>query len=267
MKQSKGLYTHFKEWLTEQYLVKQTTGQNLHFEEQKINLEPIFQIQNQQFHSALLEGARHPSKEQIVSHLEEGINHITYWHCHSRAIQCSIVIPMRFLVDPILFSQFEKLIIESELPVGFVKIVVDEITTTPHKKSYEYLMKLQRLGVTLEFFNFSGAKDQFEWLQTPLFEGVHIAPPFLRAASQATFSTELLNQLITNSKGKFHLYGGGISLVHDFVFAHKNQLDFCYGPLLMPCVSKHQILKIKQSQLPMHITSSLPPINSNHKEK
>jgi EAL domain-containing protein (putative c-di-GMP-specific phosphodiesterase class I) len=249
MKEQQGLYQTLKSWLSKQMNVEQPQINLAQFEEQSIHLEPIFDCQNQLFIGAVCNDLIETSSTLYLKYFKKSLEEIAYWHCHGRAILTLLPLPISLAKDHDFITQYEAYLMQSQLPVGLIRIPIIGYKNDVVDLYYYFLNKLQRLGLILELKNFSSSKAELTWLDTQMFKGVHLSTHLVRAAMTTSFSKELFNDLLIICKDKnYHTYGEGISLVHDFNFAKNNQVKFCYGPLMMPCVSKHQLLKIQTSQ-------------------
>jgi EAL domain-containing protein (putative c-di-GMP-specific phosphodiesterase class I) len=160
--------------------------------------------------------------------------------------------------------EYEQYLMASQLPVGLIRVPLLDYRNLEMSLIEYQLLQLQRLGLILELKNFSGSDAELVWLNSNLFKGVHISIGFVRAAMMTSLSKERFDDLMITCKSQnHHTYVEGISLVHDFNFAKENEVQFCYGPLMMPPVSKHQLLKITISQLNQSFQSS-PKKKTHH---
>lgn len=258
----KNIYMQMKAWFEKNHSIKQPSKMRSDFKEQLINLEPIFNTKTQEFYGAIQNDLIQTNKSQYLKNFEMGLANISYWHFHGRAIKNIFPLPVSLFQEDDFYDQLEHLLFQSQLPVGLLKISLYNYKNLELYWFLGKLQKLHRLGVLLELKSFSGGRTEIEWLESGLFSGIHLSTSFIRAASMTTYSKELFDDLLLTCKTKnFHTYGEGISLVHDLDFTRNNHIDFCYGPLLMPEVSKHQLLKIKGSQFDGY--AELPVIKKN----
>jgi EAL domain-containing protein (putative c-di-GMP-specific phosphodiesterase class I) len=249
MKEQQGLYQSLKSWISKQMKVEQPQINIAQFETQSIHLEPIFDCQNQVFIGAICNDLIETNSTIYLKHFKKSLEEIAYWHCHGRAILTLLPLTISFAKDKGFIEQYETYLLQSQLPVGLIRIPIIGYKNDEVDLYYDFLNQLQRLGLILELKNFSNSQTELAWLHTQMFKGVHLSTHLVRAAMTTSFSKELFNDLLITCRDKnYHTYGEGISLVHDFNFAKNNQVKFCYGPLMMPCVSKHQLLKIQTSQ-------------------
>jgi len=262
MKEDQSIYQNLKLWLSKQIKVEQPQTKQLHFENQQIHLDPIFDSHKQKFMGVICNQLHQTNEKNYLLDFKNALDDISYWHCHGRAILSLLPLPVTFLNQAEFLAMYENSIIASQLPVGQIRVPLIAYKNQDIKSFEAPLKKLQRLGLIFELKNFSGNQTELSWLNSQMFQGIHISTGFLRAAMTTTLSRELFNDLlITCQSQNHHTYGEGISLVHDFNFAKDNHIQYCYGPLMMPSVSKHQLLKITSSQLSSSLNST--PIKHN----
>ncbi len=257
MKDSQGIYHNLKLWLTNKMHIEQPQNKNTIFEEQLIFLDPIFETQSQGFAGAVCNNLLQNNQTLYLKQFKNSLDSIAYWHCHGRAIHTFLPLPTSFLFSKEFLCEYEQCLMDSQLPVGLIRVPLLDFKNLELALFKNQLIQLQRLGLILELKNFSGSDSELIWLNSNFFEGVHISIGFVRAAMMTSVSKERFNELMITCKTQnHHTYIEGISLVHDFNFAKENEVEFCYGPLMMPPVSKHQLLKITISQLNKSFQSS-----------
>jgi EAL domain-containing protein (putative c-di-GMP-specific phosphodiesterase class I) len=248
MKQTKNILDQFKNWIKQSVKVEQPKEISSMFKEQLINLDPIFDTQTNEFIGALQNDLIQNCPNIYLKRFQQGLDNISYWHFHGRAIKNLLPLPISFLRDKNFYHQLEQCIVESQLPVGLIKLIIVNYKKDQPYDFIEALLKLHRLGIILELGHFSAGATEHEWLNTRIFSGIHCSTHLIRAASMTSYSKEIFTDLMLTCKAKnLHTYSEGITLVHDFIFTKTHKIQFCYGPLLMPAVSKHQLLKIKTS--------------------
>lgn len=262
MKKSRwNIYSILKDWTRSPIQVREPLSNDPALSIQAINLEPFFETQSHAFRGVFCSAFLNAQSDQLEILLKEHIDHIHYWHCHNQAIRCVIPMSSQAVFNRQTLDQICNLIQASELPVGLIAIAVHDVHNYPD--IYPSLEILKRLGIELDLFNFTGMSQEFEGLENFSFDGIHISAGFFRASKLTKEHTNLLEKIdLYQNLYKFHIYFRGIALVHDFVFAKKHGFHFSYGPLMMPAVSKHQILKIKESQfanMPLISTPSPKP--------
>jgi EAL domain-containing protein (putative c-di-GMP-specific phosphodiesterase class I) len=267
MASKKGMYSVFKNIIKKENVLFQSKPQEKFLESQIVNLMPIFDTMTQEFSGVIHQSLVDASCDQIIQHVQDGLKNIAYWHCHGRAINTLLPIHQKNLSNELLLEQLISQIASSSLPIGLVKMPIIGLQEPTNKNLTASLLKLQRLGIIFEFWGFNGSEQEFAWLKQELFLGVHLSIGLLRAVSMTTHTKEIYHQLTTLiSNQKIHTYSGGISLVHDLTFARNMKLNFCYGTLLMPSVTKHQILKINDSQF-AHLSVNKKPHSSTNGER
>jgi EAL domain-containing protein (putative c-di-GMP-specific phosphodiesterase class I) len=267
MASKKGIYSVFKNIIKKENVLFQSKPQEKFLDSQVVNLLPIFDTMTQEFSGVLHQSLVDSRADKVIQHVQEALQNIAYWHCHGRAINTLLPIHQNHLGNEVLIDQLIAQISSSSLPIGLIKIPVMGLQEPTNQNLTSALLKLQRLGIIFEFWGFNGSELEFEWLQQKLFNGIHLSIGLLRAVSMTTHTKEIFNQLTTLiSNQKIHTYSGGISLVHDLTFARNFRLNYCYGSLLMPSVTKHQILKINGSQF-AHLSVNKKPNASTNGER
>jgi len=240
------IYSIFKDWKKSSELLKEPVTTSHSFSAQEINLEPVFEIQTHHLKAVFCAQFLHITSKVLAKQLHELIETIRYWHCHNLAIRCIIPIAGNVMSSNDAVDEICEIIQASELPVGMIAFALSNIDDHPH--ALRSLEKFQCVGIEIDLFEFSD-NDSFEWFENYSFSGIHLSTQQIRSSEQLAQQAYFLEKIKRlQTRYKFHIYFRGIALVHDFVFAKKHQFDFCYGPLMMPAVSKYQILKIKESQ-------------------
>jgi len=264
MKDYHGIYQNLKHWLTRKIHIEQPQTKETSFEEQLIYIDPVFECQSQEFSGAVCNDFFQNNPSLYLLQFKKALDNIAYWYCHGRAIPTFLPLPSSMLLSEEFVLEYEQHLMVSQLPVGLIRVPLLDYKNLTLTLLENQLLQLQRLGLILELKNFSGSDSELIWLNSNYFKGVHISIAFVRAAMMTTLSKERFDDLMITCKGQnYHTYVEGISLVHDFNFAKENEIQFCYGPLMMPPVSKHQLLKITISQLNQSFQSS-PKKNIHH---
>lgn len=121
----------------------------------------------------------------------------------------------------------------------------------------EGLLRMRRLGVLIHLLDFSGTSAQINWIKQMEPEGIHIEIGQFRAEG-------LPNEMISLGQ-KFHteIYASNITLVKDLENAMSIGAHHCYGGLMMPPISRHQILHTSDSRIAKAIFSLHPHKNLN----
>lgn len=267
MKKSRWkIYSIFKDWAKTTTRLKEPSQTNSSLQLQQINLEPIFDTQTHLFKGVFCQSFLNCDKTDLENLFKECLGNLNYWHCHNRAIRCIIPLRAEYISSTITFPLICQWISESELPIGLIAIAIGNIQSLSELQPE--LEKLKLLGLEIELFEFSGLQNEVEWVNEFTFDGIHLSQSFIRSTHQSSEQMALFHQILgLQNTYKFHLYFRGISLVHDFVFAKNHGIHFCYGPLMMPAVSKHQILKIKDSQFVNMPAIPTQLINHQDREK
>jgi len=264
MKDHQGIYQNLKHWLTKKIHIEQPQTKDISFEEQLIYLDPIFKCKSQEFFGAICNDLLQTNPSLYLRQFKNALDSIAYWYCHGRAIPTFLPLPTSMLLSEEFILQYEQLLIASQLPVGLIRVPILDYKNLEFSLFENQLIQLQRLGLILELKNFSGSDSELILLNSNYFKGVHLSIGFVRAAMMTTLSKERFDDLLITCKSQnHHTYVEGISLVHDFNFANKSEVEFCYGPLMMPPVSKHQLLKITISQFNQSFQSS-PKKNTHY---
>jgi hypothetical protein len=190
MKDQQGLYWSLKSWLSKQMNVEQPQINLTQFEEQSVHLEPIFDCQNQIFIGAICNDLIETNSKTYLIHFKKSLEEIAYWHCHGRAILTLLPLPISFAKDQDFIAQYEAYLMQSQLPVGLIRIPIIGYKNDEVDFYYDFLTQLQRLGLILELKNFSNSQTELAWLDTQMFKGVHLSTHLVRAAMTTSFSRE-----------------------------------------------------------------------------
>lgn len=257
MKSKKTFYSLFKNIITKEKFLSQSQEVERFLESQIVNLIPIFNTHTQEFSAVLYQSLLDTHGEFLENHLQDALQNIAYWHCHGRAITTLLPINQNTLLNENQLDILIEKILKSSLPIGLIRMPITGLNEGPTDLLVEVLNKLSRLGIILEFWGFNGNDKDFSWLTEQEFKGIHLSIGLLRAASMTTHTKDIFDKLIKHTTlHKIHTYSGGMSLVHDLTFARNLNVNFSYGSLLMPAVTKHQILKISESQFKHLSTNS-----------
>jgi hypothetical protein len=137
--------------------------------------------------------------------------------------------------------------------VGLVTLGIQTLPDSKLEKSCkEGLLRLRRLGVLIHLLQFSGSAEQLHWIEELQMEGVHVDMTLFR---QTALPTHLLSEL---RKSRTQIYASNLTLVKDLENATLLQADHCYGGLMMPPLSRHQMLQINDSRIAKAIFSLHP---------
>jgi EAL domain-containing protein (putative c-di-GMP-specific phosphodiesterase class I) len=121
----------------------------------------------------------------------------------------------------------------------------------------EGLLRMRRLGVLIHALDFCEANSQIQWIKHMEPEGIHI--------EMGQFRTQgLPNEMISLGQ-QFHsqIYARNITLVKDLENAMAMGVHHCYGGLMMPPLSRHQMLHTSDSRIAKAIFSLHPHKNLN----
>ncbi|MGV0962601.1 MAG: diguanylate phosphodiesterase [Polynucleobacter sp.] len=225
---------------------------------QAISNEPIFNSQGTKLTSSLFRPLLTATDTQLLRLFMEGLDTITYWYRSGRFIPGILPIPVQHLASSNVIDALSDLILNSRLPVGLVSLGVHKLNETDSMDScMEGLLRMRRLGVLIHALDFCGASSQVQWIEQMEPEGIHIEMGQFRADG-------LPNEMISLGQ-KFHtqIYASNITLVKDLENVMAMGVHHCYGGLMMPPVSRHQMLHISDSRIAKAIFSLHPHKNPN----
>ena len=225
---------------------------------QEISNEPIFNNQGTKLTSALFRPLLSTDDSQLLRMFMEGLDNIAYWYRSGRFIPGVLPLPAHAIASNQFVDGLSDLILNSRLPVGLVSIAIYQPNSAEClAASTEGLLRLRRLGVLVHLLNFSGSATQMRWIAQMEPEGVHIDISQLRS-EQALIELASLNQHIQSQ-----IYACNITFVQDLENALLVGASHSYGGLMMPPVSRHQMLHISDSRIDKAIFSLHPPKNQN----
>jgi EAL domain-containing protein (putative c-di-GMP-specific phosphodiesterase class I) len=167
-------------------------------------------------------------------------------------------LPAQHLASAGFIDALSDLILNSRLPVGLISLGINKLNDADFKHScMEGLLRMRRLGVLIHLLDFSGSSSQIRWIEEMEPEGIHIDIGQFRAEG-------LPNAMIALHQ-KFHtqIYAGNITLVKDLENVMAMGAHHCYGGLMMPPVSRHQMLHTSDSRIAKAIFSLHPHKNLN----
>jgi EAL domain-containing protein (putative c-di-GMP-specific phosphodiesterase class I) len=228
---------------------------------QAISHEPIFNCGGTKLTGSFFRPLLDSSDMQLLRLFMEGLDTIAYWYRAGRLIPGILTIPIHAISSSEYIDALSDLILNSRLPVGLVALGIPSIPNTDEAKACkEGLLRLRRLGVLLHLLNFKGTVEQLHWIEEMQLEGVHIDMGSLRINLP---SDEIITQIKNSSHLLTKIYASNISLVKDLENAATLQFDYCYGGLMMPPISRHQVLKVNDSRLAKAIFSLHPHPHQN----
>jgi EAL domain-containing protein (putative c-di-GMP-specific phosphodiesterase class I) len=228
---------------------------------QAIGHEPIFNCKGTKLTGSLFRPLINASDMQLLRLFMEGLDSIAYWYRSGRFIPGVLPIPTHALASSEYIDALSDLILNSRLPVGLVTLGIQSLPQAHLEvESKEGLLRLRRLGVLIHLLQFSGSVEQLQWAEELQIEGLHLDMAQFR---QAELPPELLSQIQHCKHARTQIYASNLSLVKDLSHANLMQVDHCYGGLMMPPISRHQMLQINDSRIAKAIFSFHPQPNQN----
>ncbi|MBU3631627.1 diguanylate phosphodiesterase [Polynucleobacter sp. AP-Melu-500A-A1] len=220
---------------------------------QAIGHEPIFNCKGTKLTGTLFRPLLTSNDMQLLRLFMEGLDSISYWYRSGRFIPGILPIPAHALASSKYIDALSDLILNSRLPVGLVTLGIQTLPDSKLEDSCkEGLLRMRRLGVLVHLLQFSGGVEQLHWVQELQMEGVHLDMALVR---QQELPMELLSQL---QRSRTQIYASNLTLVKDLENASLMQVDHCYGGLMMPPLSRHQMLQINDSRIAKAIFSLHP---------
>ena len=125
------------------------------------------------------------------------------------------------------------------------------------ESSMEGLLRMRRLGVLIHLLDFSGAHAQIRWVEKIEPEGIHIEMGQFRADGLPSEMSSL------GQKFRTLIYASNITLVKDLENVIAMGAHHSYGGLMMPPVSRHQMLHMSDSRIAKAIFSLHPHKTQN----
>jgi hypothetical protein len=116
----------------------------------------------------------------------------------------------------------------------------------------EGLLRMRRLGVSIHLLEFAGARSQIQWIEAIQPEGIHLEIGQFRANG---LPIEIIS---LDQKFQTQIYAGNVTLVKDLENVIALGAQHSYGGLMMPPVSRHQMLHIGDSRIAKAIFSLHP---------
>ena len=230
---------------------------------QAIGHEPIFNCKGTKLTGSLFRPLMTARDKQLLRLFMEGLDSVTYWYRSGRLIPGILPFPAHALASSQYIDAITDLILNSRLPVGLVTLGIQSVPETNVADACtEGLLRLRRLGVLLHLLQFSGSTNQLQWLEELQLEGLHLDMANIR---QSELPQELLSQLRQSKLSRTQIYASNLTLVKDLDSASVMQVDHCYGGLMMPPLSRHQMLQVNDSQIAKAIFSLHPHPQPNPK--
>ena len=220
---------------------------------QAIGHEPIFNGKGTKLTGTLFRPLLASTDMQLLRLFMEGLDSVSYWYRSGRYIPGILPIPAHALASSKYIDALSDLILNSRLPVGLVTLGIQTLPDSKLEESCkEGLLRMRRLGVLIHLLQFSGSAEQLHWIEKLQMEGVHLDMTLFR---QTALPTHLLSEL---RKSRTQIYASNLTLVKDLENASLMQVDHCYGGLMMPPLSRHQMLQINDSRIAKAIFSLHP---------
>jgi hypothetical protein len=228
---------------------------------QAISHEPIFNCKGTKLTGSLFRPLLTTSDMQLLRLFMEGLDTIAYWYRSGRFIPGILPIPTHAIATSGYVDAMSELILNSRLPVGLVSIGIQTIPEPAIADAFkEGLLRLRRLGVLLHFLKFTGSIEELQWITEMQLEGVHIDMSQIR---ERELEGDVLSQLRQSPYSPTQIYASNIGLVKDLENASNLIADHSYGGLMMPPVSRHQMLQINDSRIAKAIFSLHPHQHPN----
>ncbi len=225
---------------------------------QAISNEPIFNPQGTKLTSSLFRPLLTATDTQLLRLFMEGLDTITYWYRSGRFIPGILPLPAQHLASSDFIDALSDLILNSRLPVGLVSLGIHQASDTDSMDSCkEGLLRMRRLGVLIHLLDFSGAVSQMRWVEETQPEAIHLEMGQFRSEGLPPEMASL------NQQFQSQIYASNITLVKDLENALALGAHHSYGGLMMPPVSRHQMLHISDSRIAKAIFSLHPHKNQN----
>jgi hypothetical protein len=228
---------------------------------QAISHEPIFNCRGTKLTGSLFKPLLKCSDMQLLRLFMEGLDSISYWYRSGRLIPTILPTPTHILASKEYVDALSDLILNSRLPVGLVILGIQALPSPEIEDAcLEGLLRMRRLGAMFHLISFSGSPEQMRWVEEMHIEGVHLDMTHLR---EQKISHDLLARIRCSPYSPTKIYASNIGLVKDLENALDWQIDHCYGGLMMPSLSRHQILQINDSRIAKAIFSLHPHQHPN----
>jgi EAL domain-containing protein (putative c-di-GMP-specific phosphodiesterase class I) len=225
---------------------------------QAISNEPIFNAQGTKLTSSLFRPLLSATDTQLLRLFMEGLDTVTYWYRSGRFIPGILPLSAEHLTSSSLIDALSDLILNSRLPVGLVNLGVQKLESADSiDLCMEGLLRMRRLGVLIHLLQFSGASSQIRWIEAMQPEGIHLEMSQFRNDGLPMAMISLGKQFQTQ------IYASNVTLVRDLENLTALGAHHSYGGLMMPPVSRHQMLHISDSRIAKAIFSLHPHKNQN----
>ena len=225
---------------------------------QAISNEPIFNAQGTKLTSSLFRPLLSATDTQLLRLFMEGLDTVTYWYRSGRFIPGILPLSAEHLTSSSLIDALSDLILNSRLPVGLVNLGVQKLESADSiDLCMEGLLRMRRLGVLIHLLQFSGTGSQIRWIEAMQPEGIHLEMSQFRNDGLPMAMISLGKQFQTQ------IYASNVTLVRDLENLTALGAHHGYGGLMMPPVSRHQMLHISDSRIAKAIFSLHPHKNQN----
>ncbi len=229
---------------------------------QSISYEPIFNQSGSKLRGVLFQPLLQAADPQVLRLFMDGLDAIQYWQSLSKPIPTILPITAKTLCEPNQVDAISDLVLNSRLPVGLVALGIINLPSAQFWSDYQIgLARLRRIGLMLHLLHFSGSQQELQHIDEMRFDGVHLSAQQLRTdqvEQQATLQQSISALSAICQKNYGAIYISGISLISDLTTAQSYAARYCYGGLMMPPVSRHQLLQINDSRLAKAIFSVKP---------
>jgi len=228
---------------------------------QVISHEPIFNCKGTKLTGSLFRPLLATTDMQFLRLFMEGLDAISYWHRSGRLIPGILPIPSHVISSSEFVDAISDLILNSRLPVGLITLGIKSIPNSEISDACkEGMLRMRRLGVLLHLLDYVGDITQMQWVEEMQMEGIHIDISRLR---KETLPLDALHHIRRQAYSQTQIYASNVSLVQDIKNVSEWQLNHCYGGLMMPPLSRHQMLKINDSRIAKAIFSLHPHQHPN----
>ena len=213
---------------------------------QEFSYEAVLYVKELRLHSVILKDLNECLDEDVIRLFKQGISAANYWHSSAKTV--ALVFPMKsaWLCDKHILNNIQNSLYNCHLPIGLINIaLVDRPTQAEETKLQEALIKLQRMGILLQLQNFQADEYECLLLQQHSFTSIHISSQLIRRAVPGSECEKKLALILSIAKNNHYLcIAGPLKLLHDSSVVSRQHFDASYGPIVMPAMTLHQILKL-----------------------
>lgn len=213
---------------------------------QELSYEPILLVKDLSLHSVILKDLNECSSEDVIRLFKQGISAANYWQ--SSAKPTPIVMPMKteWLCNKQVLNSVQNALFNCHLPIGLIHVaLIDRPNTIQETSLQEALIKLQRIGILLQLKNFEADEYDCLLLQQHTFTSIDISSQLIRQAIPGSECEKKLTKILKIAKKNDYIcMAGPLRLLHDTSVVKKHNFDAQYGPIVMPTMTLHQILKL-----------------------